>query len=241
MKLNGKILDNSVNFLKKRVAELAGFLMVVTSVFFIYSLSKYSPENPSFILKSDQIELTNYFGSLSNAISDIFLQSFGLISFFIGLSILFWGINLILDKKINKIINKLFYTIAYISCGCLLIYIVNNNSFWLIYHGNAGFIGEKSFNFIYKYLPIIERDFSKITLIVLFLIFFILSSGIKFNKIFPYFFSSLKNLFKNMKVKEGTVEESDSIHDLNKEKNESGFSKQQSFSFQKVDEKNDNT
>ena len=40
-----------------------------------------------------------------------------------------------------------------------------------------------------------------------------------------------------MKVKEGTVEESDSIHDLNKEKNESGFSKQQSFSFQKVDEK----
>ena len=237
MKLNGKILDNSVNFLKKRVAELAGFLMVVTSVFFIYSLSKYSPENPSFILKSDQIELTNYFGSLSNAISDIFLQSFGLISFFIGLSILFWGINLILDKKINKIINKLFYTIAYISCGCLLIYIVNNNSFWLIYHGNAGFIGEKSFNFIYKYLPIIERDFSKITLIVLFLFFFILSSGIKFNKIFPYFFSSLKNLFKNMKVKEGTIEESDSIHDLNKEKNESGFSKQQSFSFQKVDEK----
>ena len=117
--------------------------MVVTSVFFIYSLSKYSPENPSFILKSDQIELTNYFGSLSNAISDIFLQSFGLISFFIGLSILFWGINLILDKKINKIMNKLFYTIAYILANCLLIYIVNNNSFWLIYHGNAGFIGEK--------------------------------------------------------------------------------------------------
>ena len=153
------------------IAELSGFLLVIISGLLIFSLSKYSPENPSFILNADKLNLTDYFGSLSNAISDIFLQSFGLVSFFIGISILFWGINLILDKKINKIINKIFYTVLYISCGCLLIYTVNNNSFWLIHHGNAGFVGEKSFNFIYKYLPLIENDFSKLALIILFLEF----------------------------------------------------------------------
>ena len=152
MKINGKILDSSVNFLKRRVAELGGLLLVVVSGLFIFSLSKYSPDpdNPTFIVNADKLDSTDYFGSLSNAVSDIFLQSFGLISFFIGISFLFWGINLILEKKINKIIDKFFYTILYISCGCLLIYIVNNNSFWLIHHGNAGFVGEKGFNLIYK-------------------------------------------------------------------------------------------
>ncbi len=218
MKINGKILDNSVNFLKRRVAELGGLLLVIISGLFIFSLSKYSPENPSFILNTDKLDLTDYFGSLSNAISDIFLQSFGLISFFIGISFLFWGINLILEKKINKIINKFFYTILYISCGCLLIYIVNNNSFWLIHHGNAGFVGERGFNLIYKYLPLIENDFSKIVLITLFLLFFVLSSGINIKKIFPYFFSLFGSLFKNNKINEEKIEEADSHYNLGKDK-----------------------
>ena len=236
MKLNSKIFDNSINFIKRRIAELVGFLLVIVSGLFIFSLSKYSPESPSFILNADQLNLTDYSGSLSNAVSDIFLQSFGLISFFIGINILFWGVNLIVNKKINKIINKLFYTVLYISCGCLLVYIVNNNSFWLIYHGNAGFVGEKGFNLVYKYLPLIEKDFSKIALIILFLLFFILSSGINIKKIFPYFSSLFKSFFKK-KASEEKIEESDHHYDLNKGKDETNFYKQQSFSFQKVDEK----
>ena len=234
MKLNGKIFDSSINFLKRRVAELGGFLLVVTSGLFIFSLSKYSPENPSFIMNADKLDLTDYFGSLSNAISDIFLQSFGLISFFIGISILAWGVNLILDKKINKIINKFFYTILYISCGCLLIYIVNNNSFWLIHHGNSGFVGEKGFNLIYKYLPLIESDLSKIALIILFSFFFLLSSGINIKKIFPYFFSLFGNLLKRNKVNEEKIEESDSHYNFDKDKEQTDSYKQQSFSFQKA-------
>ena len=95
MKLNNKIVNNSIIFLKKRFAELSGLLLIIVSAIFIFSLSTYSPDNPSFILNSEKINFNDYFGSLSNAISDIFLQSFGLISFFIGASILFWGVNLI--------------------------------------------------------------------------------------------------------------------------------------------------
>ena len=88
MKMNGKILDNSVIFFKRRVAELTGIVLVIISGGFIFSLSRYNPDSPSFILNSEQLNFKDYFGSLSNAISDIFLQSFGLISFFIGISIL---------------------------------------------------------------------------------------------------------------------------------------------------------
>ena len=99
MRLDNKLLDNSINFLKRRMAELGGLFLVFISVLFIFSLAIYSPENPSFILNSEELDFTNYIGSLSNAISDIFLQSFGLVSFFIGISFLLWGINLILEKK----------------------------------------------------------------------------------------------------------------------------------------------
>ena len=239
MKLNFKIFDGTINFLKRRIAELTGFLLVIISALFIFSLSKYSPESPSFISNSEKLDLTDYFGSMSNAVSDIFLQSFGLISFFIGFSVLFWGVNLIIDKKINKIINKFFYTIVYISCGCLLIYIVNNNSFWLIYHGNAGFVGEKSYNLIYKYIPLIEKDLSKVTLIILFLLFFILGSGINLKKIFPYFFSLFYALFKKKQSNnQRENQDSESEYNLNKDDGTSTLDKQQSFSFQKIDEKN---
>ena len=232
MKLNFKIFDGTINFLKRRIAELTGFLLVIISALFIFSLSKYSPESPSFISNSEKLDLTDYFGSMSNAVSDIFLQSFGLISFFIGFSVLFWGVNLIIDKKINKIINKFFYTIVYISCGCLLIYIVNNNSFWLIYHGNAGFVGEKSYNLIYKYIPLIEKDLSKVTLIILFLLFFILGSGINLKKIFPYFFSLFYALFKKKQSNDQREnQDSESEYNLNKDDGTSTLDKQQSFSF----------
>ena len=233
MKLESKILDKTASFLKKRIAEFAGLSLIIISIFFIFSLSNYSPENPSFILNADKLDLRDYSGSLSNAISDIFLQSFGLVSFFIGISILLWGINLIIEKKINKIINKFFYTVLYISCGCLLIYTINNNSFWLIYHGNAGFVGEKGFDLIYKYLPLIENDLFKIILIILTLFFFIMSSGINIKKFLTYTFSSLLNLFKKKNVIK-KIDDSDDYQDFNKNKDEAGLYKQQSFSFQKT-------
>ncbi len=184
MRTNNKFFIDSVSFFKRRMAELFGLILVIISGIFIFSLSKYSPDNPSFILNSSQLNFSDYFGSLSNAISDIFLQSFGLISFFIGVSILFWGIKLIFEKGISKILNKFFYTVIYIYLGCLLIYSVNNNSFWLIHHGNAGFVGEKSYNFIYKFLPFIENDLSIISLLILFLLFFIFSLGFRFKEYF---------------------------------------------------------
>ena len=191
MRIGNKAFLNSLEFLKKRLAEFTGFLLIFISGIFIFSLTKYSPDSPSFILNPERLDLKNYFDSFSNAISDIFLQSFGLISFVIGISILLWGFNLIFEKKINKLLSKFFFTLIYISTGCLFIYIFNNNSFWLIHHGNAGFVGEKSFNLIYDYFPVIENNISKFTLIILFFTFFVLSSGINYKKILIFIYKKV--------------------------------------------------
>ena len=110
----------------------------------------------------DSSETGIIFQKYLSIIADFFLQSFGLISFLIAISILSWGISLIINKTIQNLLGKIFYTILYINLGCLFIYLTNNNSFWLIDNGNSGFLGEKSFYFLNKFYPILESQLSKI-------------------------------------------------------------------------------
>ena len=148
MKMNSNIYNNIVDFIKKRSIEFLGLLLVTIFVFFVFSLINYAPEKATIIFKPENFNNQNIIETYGNLVADFFLQSFGLISFLLAISIFSWGVNLIINKKINNIIIKLFYTILYIVFGCLFVYITNNNSFWLIDNGNSGFLGEESFNII---------------------------------------------------------------------------------------------
>ena len=189
MKLNKNIYSNTLDFFKKRFIELFGLLLISIFFLFSYSLIKYSPENATLIYKADSLDTAGFFETYPNIVADFFLQSFGLISFLIAVSLLSWGINLMINKKIHNLLSKVFCTILYINLGCLLIYLTNNNSFWLIDNGNSGFIGEQSFGVISKFSPLIESSFSKVCLLLLTLIFFILGSGINIKLIFQKIFS----------------------------------------------------
>ena len=194
MKLNKNIYSNTLDFFKKRFIELFGLLLIGIFFLFSYSLIKYSPENATLIYKVDSLDAIGFFKIYSNIVADFFLQSFGLISFLIAVSLLSWGINLMINKKIYNLLSKVFYTILYINLGCLFIYLTNNNSFWLIDNGNSGFIGEQSFGVISKFSPLIESSFSKVCLLLLTLIFFILGSGINIKLIFQKIFSKKNDL-----------------------------------------------
>ena len=178
MKLDKSIYSNTLDFFKRRFIELFGLLLISLFFVFSYSLFSYSPENSTLIYKIDAPNTGIVFQKYLNMIADFFLQSFGLVSFLIAVSILSWGINLIINKKIQNLLSKIFYTILYINLGCLFVYLTYNNSFWLIDNGNSGFLGEKSFYFINKFYPLLESDLSKIVILLLAFIFFILSSGI---------------------------------------------------------------
>ncbi len=222
MKLDKSIYSNTLDFFKRRFIELFGLLLISLFFVFSYSLFSYSPENSTLIYKIDAPNTGIVFQKYLNMIADFFLQSFGLVSFLIAVSILSWGINLIINKKIQNLLSKIFYTILYINLGCLFVYLTYNNSFWLIDNGNSGFLGEKSFNFINKFYPLLESDLSKIVILLLAFIFFILSSGINAKDI-------LKKIFQKKDNQYTTVENNDV--DIVSETKEPSKVKQQSFSF----------
>ena len=99
MKLNSNIYNNIIDFLKKRSIEFLGLLLITIFVFFIVSLVNYAPDKATIIFKSDSFNNDNFISVYGNLIADFFLQSFGLISFFLAVSIFSWGINLIIKKN----------------------------------------------------------------------------------------------------------------------------------------------
>ena len=103
IKLDKGIYSNTLSFFKKRFIELCGLLLISTFLIFSYSLINYSPKNETLIYKIDAENTANSIVIYSYIVADFFLQSFGLISFLIAISIFCWGINLIINKKISNI------------------------------------------------------------------------------------------------------------------------------------------
>jgi len=229
MKLNSNTYNIILDFFKRRFFELFGLILVGFFFLFIYSLINYSPEDTTLIYRSNSLETENILKTYPGIVADFFLQCFGLVSFLLAVSIFSWGVNLIINKNVLNIISKIFYIILYINFGCLFIYITNNNSFWLVDNGNSGLVGEQSFNFINKFFPAIENNFSRTALLLLTLSFFVLGSGINLKKIYINIFYFLKRLLKKNNNKE--ILNNDSKAEIPNTNDSSTPIKQQSFSF----------
>ena len=229
--MNTNFLNSVTNFLKKRTFELIGLLLVFLVIALAISFFTYSPNDPSFVFGEDKTAIQNYFGIYGSIISDFLLQSFGLVSFLLLITIFSWGINLIIKKEINKILIKIFFVSLYLIFGCAFVYISFNNSFWLIDNGNSGFVGQSVYDITFKYFPLIENQYSSFILISLTLLFFFLATEIKLNKIF---FSSGKFILSLFKT--SAVPSKDSS-ELYKDFQDTGANKkdreQQSFGFEK--------
>jgi len=232
MKLNSNIFNNTLSFLKKRCIEFFGLILISCFIFFSFALIKYQPENSTVIFKSGIEVNNNIFLYYANSIADFFLQSFGLISFLIALSIFSWGISLIIQKKLENIVIKILFTVLYIIFGSLFIYITYNNSFWLIDNGNSGFIGEKSFNLINKFFPLTDNNFLKVSLLILTLTFFIFASVLNIKKNLLFILNLFLKVFRKKNLSKDNKVDTDQIDSLDQKKE----IKQQSFSFKDLKE-----
>ena len=135
------------NFCIKRLAELIGLSLITISILLLVSLLSYSPEDPNFIFPENTI-IKNLMGSKGSYVSDLFFQSFGLISILIPITYFFTGINILISKTFLIIIENTFFIILYTFIGCLFFTAFHNKSFWLTINGNNGFLGnlfEKNF------------------------------------------------------------------------------------------------
>ncbi len=163
-----------LSFFNKRIIEIIGSLTVLLSIFLLLSLSTYIPEDPNFIFP-EKTKIQNLFGFYGSVTSDLFLQSFGMISFLFCVTIFFTGILIIRYKKLENILSNLFYSIIYIISGSTVTSIYKDDSFWLIINGNGGFVGRNIKEFIYSLNGSVDQNTIFFLLLSLTIIFFLLS------------------------------------------------------------------
>ena len=205
--MDAKILANINNFVRNRLVEFLGVVLIFISIFLLASIASYSPSDPNFIYTPENTEIKNVMGFYGSVISDFLLQSLGLISIFLVINFFYWGIKLTTKKTISNFIAKIFFTFAYIVFGTIILSVLYNDSYWLIDNGNGGFVGRAIKENIYYFAPLIENRYLINGLILLAIIFFILSLSIKPNEIikillFPFtLIKKISNFIKRDKTK----------------------------------------
>ena len=202
-------------FIKNRLVEFVGLLLIVAGFFIIIAIGSYSPEDPNFIYNPENSEIKNLAGYYGSVASDFLLQSIGLVSLFMTINLLNWGYVLMIRKKITNISLKIFFTLTYIIFGTTFLSIFSNNSFWLIDNGNGGFVGRIIKENFYVLTNLIENQYVIIVLLLLSIIFFSLSLSLKFQDIIkiiilPYLIvKKVFNIFTKNNQSTSKIEERD--------------------------------
>ena len=234
--MNTNLYSKMTIFLKKRVIELTGILLMLLAILLLISFLSYSPDDPSLLVfGTENLKTNNYLGIYGSLASDFLLQSFGISSFLILITIFSWGISLISNKKIDDTIKKLFYIFLYLIFSCVLINGTFNSSFWLIDNGNSGFVGQILFTLFSKNIPYMESIYISFILLTLSLIFFFLASNISFKLLLNFAFSPINSIFK--KEKKTDVEFESFQNNFGEIEKEPLDKEQQTFTFEK-EEKN---
>jgi len=220
------IYRNFVNFLKNRAIELIGIILIFIVLLLTVSFFSYSPNDPTIIYGTDNLKINNLLGIYGGIVADFLLQSLGLTSFIVLITIASWGINLIVKKELKKIKFKIFYLFVYILFICLLIYSTYNDSFWLIDNGNSGFVGQILYSKVINIFPLIKHDYAIFILILLSVAFFFLASDINLKYVLIIFKKNynINNQLQMNNDKADELIDQDSIMEKT----------QQTFSFEKT-------
>jgi len=198
-----KILENTSNFVTKRLIELFGVLILILSIFLLISLLSYYPEDPNFIFPQNT-KINNILGFRGSIVSDLFFQSIGLVSILVSITFIITGINIIRTKKLILILQNPFYLILYVILGSLFFAVYYPESFLLNNHGNGGFVGKRlSETFLASFVNL-NKQISYYLLVISIGILFLISINLNiywfFNlikKIFLKLFSKNYNTLKN--------------------------------------------
>ena len=224
-----KFINKIGSFCIKRLAELVALSLITVSILLLISLLSYSPEDPNFIF-SENITIKNLMGSKGSYVSDLFFQSFGLISILIPITYFFTGINILISKTFLILIENTFFVVLYIFCGCLFFSAFYEESFWLVINGNNGFLGnlfEK--NFI---LGVVNsnKEISYYLLIILISLVFLKSINFKIFLIFKLL-KKFSNIFSRKNKIEMNYDQSNFEKPIEPIINETRI--QENFSFNK--------
>ncbi|MDA7476840.1 DNA translocase FtsK [Candidatus Pelagibacter ubique] len=191
-----KLANNTINFGINRIIETAGIAFIIIGLLLLVSLATFSPDDPNFIFP-DNTEIKNLLGFNGSYTADLFFQTFGLISLLIPFTLIFSGINIVLNKKIFLIFESIFYSVLYSSFGSLFFSFFYPTAFNLYINGNGGFIGKYLETTFLTSLININSQISYYFLILIILVLFLISIHFKI----IYFYKLIKKLFKLIFIK----------------------------------------
>ena len=191
-----KLANNTINFGINRIIETAGIAFVIIGLLLLVSLATFSPDDPNFIFP-DNTEIKNLLGFNGSYTADLFFQTFGLIALLIPFTLIFSGINIVINKKIFLIFESIFYSVLYSSFGSLFFSFFYPAAFNLYINGNGGFIGKYLETTFLTSLININSQLSYYLLIFIILILFLISIHFKI----IYFYKLIKKLFKLIFIK----------------------------------------
>ncbi len=191
-------LTKTKEFLIRRITEFIGVLIIVFSVLLLISLISYSPSDPNFLIEKSG-EIQNLMGFRGSVISDFLFQSIGLISYLIPVTLFFSGTNLVVKKRLIKIIDNLFFCIFYIVFGSVFLSYFKAQSFLLTINGNGGFVGNFLSDGFLKTLIEVNLTISYYFLIVVTFLVFLISANFKISQIY-LLLKFFNVLFRNRKL-----------------------------------------
>ena len=189
-----KLANNTINFGINRIIETAGIALVIIGLLLLLSLATFSPDDPNFIFP-DNTEIKNLLGFNGSYTADLFFQTFGLIALLIPFTLIFSGINIVLNKKIFLIFESIFYSVLYSSFGSLFFSFFYPTAFNLYINGNGGFIGKYLETTFLTSLININSQISYYLLILIILILFLISIHFKVSSFYKIIKKSFKLIF----------------------------------------------
>ena len=218
-------------FIQKRLLELGSLVIIFISIGFFIFLINYSPVAEE-ISKQEYNFLIYYIKIIGNFLSDFFLQSFGLAAFLFPACITIWGLRILFFKVLNNISLKILTLVASTIFLAVSISLYKNESFWLFYNGNGGFLGNAIKTKLVNYLALPKSEYLLIITLLISIFLFFFSSELKFKSIFLFiskFFSFFSKHKKTQNIEsEKIIQNENSIIEK----------KQQDLPFKYVEEKN---
>ncbi|MDA9744332.1 DNA translocase FtsK [Candidatus Pelagibacter sp.] len=204
-----KNVEKIKNFTLKRLIEIIGTLILIISILILVALISYSPDDPNFIYPENQ-KIKNFLGINGSISADFLLQSIGLISYFLPITLFFLSIRIIYYKTLVQVVSSLFYIVCYSLFGTIFLTQFHKEAFFLIVNGNGGFVGDYFYNKIFFDIVNLNIEISYYAQILLFIIFFLISLNFRF-----IWLSNIVKIFRNRKnissIEVSKFEKEDSI------------------------------
>ena len=193
-----KFINNFLIFVAKRLIEIFGAITSIFGILLLLALISYSPEDPNFIFP-ENTKIKNLLGFHGSYVSDIFLQSIGLISFLIPFTYIFTGIKIFKSKEIFLFLENTFYIILYLIIGTLFFNSFYYSDIFTVYYlnGNGGFVGNYLSNNFIGDLILTNQKFSYYILIIFILLFFLLSINFNVNTFLLIIKTIFNKILKN--------------------------------------------